>query len=279
MSIAKNTKETYLEEIIDNLSGNTRELPVDCKPRTREEILLAEIEKNTRDNSNGGSIDPEALLDYVHKVNDKATVNEFTSNSDEHYVTPMMLINAIKQLSEQGEFNVLLSVNGRTGNVVLSRSDVELDNVMNIKQATKVEFDAHCNDGNVHLTKTEKDNLYVSIGSIGTNLSSKLDKTLDKASILEVVEGLNDSSYATPLALKTLLDSIIQPSLKVYDLKSYGVDDMVIAEILPGQSYYTNVEVSIGTVTFSTQTNIATEHITIKSSDCINFENVTLFVK
>ena len=48
MSIAKNTKETFLEEIIDNLNGNNRELPVDCKPRTREEILLAEIEKNTR---------------------------------------------------------------------------------------------------------------------------------------------------------------------------------------------------------------------------------------
>lgn len=55
MSIAKNTKETFLEEIVDNLNGNQRELPVDCKPRTREEILLAEIEKNTRNIQTGGS--------------------------------------------------------------------------------------------------------------------------------------------------------------------------------------------------------------------------------
>lgn len=48
MIIAKNTKETFLEEILDNVAGNIRELPVDCKPRTREEYLLAEIEKNTR---------------------------------------------------------------------------------------------------------------------------------------------------------------------------------------------------------------------------------------
>ena len=48
MSVAKNRNEVYLEEIIDNLNGNLRTLPVDCKPRTREEVLLSEIEKNTR---------------------------------------------------------------------------------------------------------------------------------------------------------------------------------------------------------------------------------------
>lgn len=87
MSIAKNTKETFLEEIIDNLSGNTRELPVDCKPRTREEVLLSEIEKNTRTRSTSGtgssSINDEnisnsttwsseKIVDYVSETSENA---------------------------------------------------------------------------------------------------------------------------------------------------------------------------------------------------------------
>lgn len=69
MSIAKNTKETFLEEIIDNLSGNTRELPVDCKPRTREEVLLAEIEKGTQNIST-------MLSDYYDKSEIDNLLNE-----------------------------------------------------------------------------------------------------------------------------------------------------------------------------------------------------------
>ena len=69
MSIAKNTKETFLEEIIDNLNGNNRELPVDCKPRTREEILLAEIEKGTQNIST-------MLSDYYDKSEIDNLLNE-----------------------------------------------------------------------------------------------------------------------------------------------------------------------------------------------------------
>ena len=53
--ISKNRKEVYLEEILDNLTGNMRELPVDCHPKTREEVLLSEIEKNTRGLNSSGS--------------------------------------------------------------------------------------------------------------------------------------------------------------------------------------------------------------------------------
>ena len=69
MSIAKNTKETFLEEIVDNLNGNQRELPVDCKPRTREEILLAEIEKGTQNIST-------MLSDYYDKSEIDNLLNE-----------------------------------------------------------------------------------------------------------------------------------------------------------------------------------------------------------
>ena len=55
MSIAKNTKEVILEELLDNLTGNRKELSSDCTPRSREEVLLSEIEKNTRTTGSGNS--------------------------------------------------------------------------------------------------------------------------------------------------------------------------------------------------------------------------------
>ena len=79
MSIAKNIKETFLEEIIDNLSGNTRELPVDCKPRTREEVLLAEIEKNTRELKNDEPINID-LSNYYTKEETNNLVEEQTNS-------------------------------------------------------------------------------------------------------------------------------------------------------------------------------------------------------
>lgn len=54
MTIARNVKEVYLEEIIDNLMGDERELSPDAVPRTREEVLLSQIEILLR-NRTGGS--------------------------------------------------------------------------------------------------------------------------------------------------------------------------------------------------------------------------------
>lgn len=51
----KNRRETYLREIVDNLNGNKRELPIDCTPKTREEFLLSEIERLTRELGGGSS--------------------------------------------------------------------------------------------------------------------------------------------------------------------------------------------------------------------------------
>lgn len=54
MTIARKVKEVYLEEIIDNLMGDERELSPDAAPRTREEVLLSQIEILLR-NRTGGS--------------------------------------------------------------------------------------------------------------------------------------------------------------------------------------------------------------------------------
>lgn len=120
MSIAKNTKETFLEEIADNLNNNERELPVDCKPRNREEILLAEIEKYTRllltkldeltttlndhleNHPSGGNVDNDidtSLENYLHKIEDKALLSDLTNGDiDDKYVTPVKLAEYLSDL-------------------------------------------------------------------------------------------------------------------------------------------------------------------------------------
>lgn len=50
------------------------------------------------------------------------------------------------------------SVNAKTGDVVLGKSDVGLSNVLNVTQASKTEFDSHVADTNIHVTTGEKSN-------------------------------------------------------------------------------------------------------------------------
>ena len=363
MSIAKNTKETFLEEIIDNLNGNKRQLPVDCKPRTREEVLLAEIEKGTQNISTmlsdyydkseidnllneieltpgpqgpqgeqgpqgpqgepgvshehdnkevldlisqttlddidkineientlnehlenhpegGGNLNPEDLLDYLHRENDKATVKEIIENSDEHFFTPQSFVAALNDLESDGAFSAIVSINGRVGRVTLTREDVELENVINQRQATKVEFDEHAANGNLHFTKEERNSMYVEMGKVLSNSNKKLDKELDKASVEMTVLGEDNSKFATPKGLKALVDSMLEPTLNVYSLLDYGAKTpIVVAEINPGQIYYSNEDVVVGDIELSTTPKIATEHIEILSTDCSELNGVYLFTK
>ena len=495
MSIAKNTKETFLEEIVDNLNGNQRELPVDCKPRTREEILLAEIEKGTQnistmlsdyydkseidnllneieltpgpqgpqgpkgeqgeqgpqgpkgeqgeqgpqgpkgepgvshthDNKDvldtislstlddiskvseientlndhlenhpegGGNLNPEDLLDYLHRENDKATLKEVIEQSDEHFFTPQSFIAALNDLENDGAFSAILSVNGRVGRITLTREDVELENVINQRQATKVEFDEHVNDdythftrddynsmqlelgkvlnkehtkleknlkatipaalegvddstymtpllvkkalnkiiedaggvefasyvqsingrceeninltredvelenvinqrqatkvefdehtenGDLHFTKEERSQMYVEMGKVISNSNKKIDKILDKATVELTVQGEDDTTFVTPKGLRALVESILGPTLNVYSLLDYGTKTpIVVAEINPGQIYYSNIDVVVGDIELSTTPQIATKHIEILSTNCSELNDVYLFTK
>ena len=387
MSIAKNTKETYLEEIIDNLNGNNRELPVDCKPRTREEVLLSEIEKGTQnistmldgyydmseiddlinkieltpgpqgepgpqgpkgepgepgpqgpqgpqglqgpqgpqgpkgepgvshthDNKDvldtislstlddiskvseientlndhlenhpegGGNLNPEDLLDYLHRENDKATVKEIIENSDEHFFTPQSFVAALNDLENNGAFSAIVSINGRVGRVTLTREDVELENVINQRQATKVEFDEHVGDGSVHVTKEERSQMYIEMGKVMSNSNKKMDKILDKATVEMTIIGEDDTTFTTPKGLRALVDSVISPTLNVYSLLDYGSKTpIVVAEINPGQIYYSNEDVVVGDIELSTTPKIANEYIEILSTDCSELNEIYLFTK
>lgn len=211
MSIAKNTKETYLEEIIDNLTGNTRDLPVDCQPRTREEVLLAAIEKNTRNRTGGGGTGggPSNPSEYLHKVNDKASFEDISQGDlDDGYVTPKIIIDYLTNLLSNSGINVL-SVNGKTGAILITREDMGLDNVINVKQAAEVDFNNHIADyNNAHITSQEKTNIYNKIAEAGQIHLAALPKAA-KASVDDTLEGVNDELYVTSKGLLALLQNEI----------------------------------------------------------------------
>ena len=88
------------------------------------------------------------------------------------------------------------SVNSKTGAVVLTKSDIGLGNVDDVKQATKTEFDTHLTNNVNHITDMER-----------TNWNAKLNAN-------DVVNDLTTSDALKPLAanqgviLKTLIDNI-----------------------------------------------------------------------
>lgn len=66
------------------------------------------------------------------------------------YMTPLRVKQAIDVLQ------AVKSVAGKTGHVTLTKDDVGLSNVDNVKQASKTEFDSHNNDTTRHITAEER---------------------------------------------------------------------------------------------------------------------------
>lgn len=95
--------------------------------------------------------------------------------------------------------DAVLSVNGKTGAVTLTKSDVGLGNVDNTKQATKAEFDAHVADTVKHITSTERTAWSAKTGkyavAIGDGSSTQFTVTHNLGS-MDVVVMIRES--ATP---------------------------------------------------------------------------------
>ena len=68
--------------------------------------------------------------------------------------------------------DVVTSVAGKTGAVTLTKSDVNLSNVDNVKQASKTEFDTHATDTTRHITSTER--------TTWNTVTNKVDKVSGK---------------------------------------------------------------------------------------------------
>lgn len=95
--------------------------------------------------------------------------------------------------------NGVRSVNGKDGDILLSKDDVGLTNVTNDKQATKVEFDNHKKDSS-HIKEEER-----------TKWNNKMD-VIQKANTSDVENPVDDSKYTTPLIVKQIIDRFASAS-------------------------------------------------------------------
>jgi parallel beta-helix repeat protein len=111
-----------------------------------------------------------------------------TSNAK--YMTPIRTKEAIQALQ------AVSSVNSKTGAVTLSKSDVGLGNVDDVKQATKAEFDEHKADTtNPHgVTKSQ-----VGLGSV---------QNYGIATQAEAESGTVNTKYITPLRVKQAIQAL-----------------------------------------------------------------------
>ncbi len=123
------------------------------------------------------------------------------------YMTPLRTKQAIDVLQ------AVKSVAGKTGNVTLTKNDVGLSNVDNVKQASKTEFVSHNNDTTRHITSAER---------TAWNNKAEVSQIPTKISQLE-----NDREYVTQ---EELGDAGYGDMLKsVYDTDNDGKVDMAEA--------------------------------------------------
>lgn len=140
MTIAKSRKEVFLEEIVDNLTGNSKELPVDCKPKSREEILLAEIEKNTRNSSLEGGVD---LSNYYNKDEINNLLNELRDLINGSELPPATV----------DTINILLSnFISKNSNYIVSDDNISIDEVHNLN-TTDVSTGVNYTNGTLNLAE------------------------------------------------------------------------------------------------------------------------------
>ncbi|HZK25079.1 MAG TPA: hypothetical protein VFC74_06795, partial [Oscillospiraceae bacterium] len=70
------------------------------------------------------------------------------------------------------QVNTVTSVAGKTGAVTLTKADVGLGNVDNVKQATKAEFDSHNGDTIKHITAAERTGWNAKTGKYTANIGN-----------------------------------------------------------------------------------------------------------
>lgn len=111
----------------------------------------------------------EKLAEKVDKVTGKGlSANDYTTAEKEK----------LAGIEAEAQKNVVTSVAGKTGAVVLDKSDVGLPSVKDLEQAGKAEFDAHNGDNVRHITAAERSgwNGKVSQTELSDGLALKADK-------------------------------------------------------------------------------------------------------
>ena len=98
--------------------------------------------------------------------------------------------NEYKNKLENIQNGSVSSVNGHTGEVVLTKEDIKLNYVENIKQASETEFNLHKTNTQVHLSDGDKDKI-----DMIPNIQSNLD---DKIGLKVFNEHAQNTTHITP---------------------------------------------------------------------------------
>ena len=126
-------------------------------------------------NNPHGTNKTDVGLSEVQNFNIATTTEAKAGVSEVKYMTPFLTFEAVKVLQS------VKSVNGKVGEVVLTKQDLGLGNVDNVKQASKVEFETHLQDSDKHVTNYERNNWNnKATTSTATQSSNGLMSSLDK---------------------------------------------------------------------------------------------------
>lgn len=142
---------------------------------------------------------------FLSKIGDKATYEEVSQGDlDSKYLTPKKIHDYLHNLLLGSGINVF-TVNGKHGSVIIGREDLELENVINVKQASEVDFLNHTSDYNeAHISWSEKRNIYNKIAE-ATNTNLDALPRSSKATIEDAIEGVDDELYLTSRSFYELL--------------------------------------------------------------------------
>ncbi len=104
-----------------------------------------------------------ALSGKVDKVSGKGLSSEDYTSTEK---------TKLAGIAAGAQVNTVTSVAGKTGAVVLTKADVGLGSVDNIKQATKAEFDSHNGDTTKHITAAERTDWNAKTGKYTANIGN-----------------------------------------------------------------------------------------------------------
>lgn len=116
-------------------------------------VVQKNLDTHSQNKNNPHSVNPNQIgLGNVSNFGIATAEEAIVGTSNIKYVTPFTVSEAIKALQS------IKTVNGKTGAVVLGKSDVGLGNVDNVQQATKIDFNNHVTNNDKHITVEERTN-------------------------------------------------------------------------------------------------------------------------
>lgn len=176
----KNKIDNLKDSPVLSVNSQTGHVKIEKEDIGLSEVLNEKQATKTEFNSLSTKVDTNTanIAEKVDKVKGKGlSSNDFT----DEYVDKLNNI-------QNGSVS---SVNGRTGDVILTKNDVELNYVENVKQASETEFNLHQADNKLHLTDGDRDNI---------NMIPTIQSSLDNKIGLEVFnDHTKNTTHITPL--------------------------------------------------------------------------------